>query len=70
MSPWAVKYKPRFLNDEQNYEVSTEKISFKKLDKMIKKQHPIDPDTQEKFDIFESVTVKNFGVKMCGASSC
>jgi hypothetical protein len=45
-------------------------ISYRKLNKMILKLHPTDPDTNKKFDIFESVTVSNYLMKLNDACGC
>jgi len=41
-----------------------ETLSFKKLHKMITENHPVDPNTQEKFAFGERLTVKNYNKKL------
>ena len=45
-------------------------ISYKKLHRLILKQHPTDPDTNEKFQVWENITVNNYMMKMGDALGC
>ena len=47
-----------------------DKLSYKKLMKMITTYHPCDPDTQRKFEYNDSVTIHNFGLKLMDACGC
>lgn len=38
--------------------------------KYIAQQHPIDPETNESFGVFDSVSIKNFGMKLCDPCKC
>ena len=45
-------------------------ISYRKLHRLILKQHPTDPDTNEKFQVWENITVNNYMMKMGDALGC
>lgn len=63
------------MEKKEEFEEGKEKvkgggISYKKLNKMILKQHPSNPDTNKKFDIWETITVHNFGYKLGDSCNC
>ena len=51
-------------------EVKVEKISYKKLRKAIALNHPVDPLTQQKFDVRSSITVSMYELKLADALGC
>jgi len=54
-------------------EEDLETLSYSKLNNMIISNHPVDPDSQEKFKIIERITVKDYEKKIldiCGILKC
>ena len=47
-----------------------EPISFSKLEKVISKRHPIDPETKSRFDFKERVTVNEYEAKLSDMCYC
>ena len=47
--------------------IERDELSYKKLQKMVETFHPTNPETREKFSIFDEVTVYNFGLKLTDA---
>lgn len=47
-----------------------EVISYAKLRKAISQKHPVDPQTMEKFNVQDSVTVADYGLKLTDACGC
>ena len=47
-----------------------ERISYSKLRKVIASKHPVDPQTFEKFEVTDSVTVSDYGMKLTDACGC
>ena len=45
-------------------------VSYKKLRKHIASLHPVDPTSQEKFKLTDSVTVNKYGYKLADACYC
>ena len=45
-------------------EEDIDSLSYKKLHKMIVENHPVDPDTHQKFKISERITVKDYNKKL------
>jgi hypothetical protein len=50
--------------------VVPDKLSYKKLRKLIEYNHPCDPNTKEKFSIMERINVKNYGAKLVDMCFC
>ena len=44
-------------------EVKSNKVSYKKLKNLIRKMHPTDPDTYQKFSFKDDVTIANYFMK-------
>ena len=53
-----------------NISVRTEIVSYAKLRKSICQNHPVDPQTGDKFSIIDSVTVDNYYLKLSDACGC
>jgi hypothetical protein len=47
-----------------------DKLSYKKLRKLIEYNHPCDPNTKEKFSIMERINVRNYGAKLVDMCFC
>jgi len=47
-----------------------DQLSYKKLKKFIATKHPVDPDTLEKFSIWEPITIKDYGLKLFDIAGC
>lgn len=47
-----------------------DKLSYKKLKKFIATNHPVSPNTGEKFSIFDRITVKDFYLKLLDMFGC
>ena len=45
-------------------------LSYKKLHKMIVTLHPTDPETYEKLNLQDSITVNKYGLKLIDAVGC
>lgn len=66
----GLKKKKVESNDHDHGDGGSGGISYKKLHRMILKQHPTDPDTNEKFPVWESITVNNYMMKLNDALGC
>ena len=49
---------------------NNDQLSYKKLHKMIITKHPTDPDTLDKLSLDDSVTLRDYGVKMADTCGC
>lgn len=56
-----------FQEDEDEF---FEPLSYKKLIKVIEQNHPVDPETKEKFSAQDRITVKDYLAKMSDACFC
>ena len=48
-------------------------ISYHQLEKVIRTRHPVDPLSGERFDVWESITVADYNLKLidaCGCQTC
>jgi hypothetical protein len=54
---------------DQN-KVFFEPLSFKKLERVISKLHPTDPDTKKRFSYKSKITVKDYGAKIADTCCC
>ena len=55
---------------QQKNKRAKESLSYRKLQKMIQTYHPVDPITNRKFNVLQSITVKNYALKLTDCLGC
>lgn len=59
-----------FAAQEEEEDEFYEPLSYNKLIKVVEMYHPVDPETKEKFSVFERITVKEYRAKLGDCCYC